>query len=149
MQNNTINWIENLSLAFAAGCLGAVANSLLVWGGGQLGVTAALGVKIAPTLTKGWLYPRIVWGGIWGLALVLPFMKSAMLRGLVISLAATAITLFVVFPSKGKGVMGIELGMLTPLFPLIFNGVWGIVAGAWYGQFRKKDGEQDPLLQIN
>lgn len=138
MPQNTNNWMEAVSLAFAAGCLGAIANSLLVWASGQLGITAALGVKIAPALTKGWLYPRIVWGGIWGLALVFPFVKSTVLRGLAISLAATAVTLFVLLPSKGKGAMGMELGILTPVFPLIFNGVWGIVAGAWYGQFEKK-----------
>jgi hypothetical protein len=40
--------------------------------------------------------------------------------------------LFIVFPIKaGKGVMGLELGLLTPVFVLIFNAVWGLTAAAW------------------
>lgn len=129
-----MKYFRELSLVFSAGCLGAFANSLFVWVFGLLGITAAFGVQIAPALTKSWLYPRIVWGGIWGAILLVPLIKkSHVLRGIVLSIAPTLITLLVVFPSKGKGLMGIELGTLTPVFPLIFNAIWGVVAGAWYG----------------
>ena len=63
---------RTLSLVFAAGCVGAVANSLMVYLFGHLGINAALGVKIAPNLTPSWLYPRIVWGGLWGFLFLLP-----------------------------------------------------------------------------
>jgi len=126
-------WVGRASLAFAAGGIGALANSLVVWACGQLGVTAAAGVKIAPALTPAWLYPRIVWGGLWGGLLLLPVLKrNAVLRGVVLSLLPTAATLLVFFPLKGKGLLGQQLGTLTPLFPLIFNAVWGAVAGWWY-----------------
>ena len=59
--------MKRLLILFAAGCLGALANSLLVWLSGDLGITRSMGVSIAPALTPNWLYPRIVWGGIWGL----------------------------------------------------------------------------------
>ena len=49
---------RDLTIAFAAGALGALANSLTVWIFGELGITAAAGVKVAPALTAGWLYPR-------------------------------------------------------------------------------------------
>ena len=61
----------------------------------------------------------------------MPIFRSYLLRGLVFSLAPTAVQLFVVFPKVGKGVMGLDLGNLTPLFVLVFNAVWGIVAGLW------------------
>jgi hypothetical protein len=36
--------------------------------------------------------------------------------------------LFYVFPVQaGKGIGGIELGLLTPLLVVFFNWVWGIV----------------------
>ncbi len=125
--------IQRLSIAFAAGALGALANSLLVWTCGKLGVTAAAGVKIAPALTPAWLYPRIVWGGLWGLVLLVPlFKRRAVVRGVVLSLLPTAATLLIFFPLKGKGVLGLELGALTPIFPVAFNAVWGVVAGWWY-----------------
>ena len=129
-----INLGRKLSLVFAAGSIGALANSLAVWLFGLLGITAAFGVKIAPALTSSWLYPRIVWGGMWGALLLLPVIKKApALRGLVLSIVPTLVTLFVVYPAKGKGMMGLELGTLTPLFPLFFNAIWGVAAGAWYG----------------
>jgi hypothetical protein len=121
--------MKKLLIFFSAGCLGGLANSLAVWLFGDLGITQAFGVKIAPTLTPKWLYPRIVWGGIWGLAFLLPALKSSYVRkGLLLGLAPTIVQLFVVFPLKAhKGMAGLELGILTPLFVLIFNSIWGIV----------------------
>jgi hypothetical protein len=113
---------------FAAGCLGALANSLVVWQFGQLHITAALDVAIAPGLAHAWLYPRIVWGGIWGLLFLLPVWQSRpLLKGALLSLFPTAVQLLVVFPMHHKGIGGLELGLLTPLFVLFFNWVWGVV----------------------
>jgi hypothetical protein len=37
-----------------------------------------------------------------------------------------------VFPMKAnKGAMGLELGMLTPLFVVVFNAIWGWTAAIW------------------
>lgn len=121
--------MKKLLIFFAAGCVGALANSMTVWLFGTLGINSALGVSIAPPLSPGWLYPRIVWGGIWGLLFVLPMMQSRLLmKGAVLSLFPTAVQLFVVFPLKAhKGVAGLDLGLLTPLLVLFFNWVWGVV----------------------
>ncbi len=120
---------RNLFIVFSAGCLGALANSLAVWGCGELGITHMAGVAIAPALSPGWLYPRIVWGGLWGTLFLLPMLYSKPLsKGLLLSLFPTIIQLFVVFPYKAhKGMAGLELGMLTPLFVIFFNGIWGVV----------------------
>ncbi len=127
-----------LSLVFAAGCLGALANSLTVWLFGQWDITQALGVAIAPALTPAWLYPRIVWGGIWGALFLSPLPRLRWwLRGLVFSLGPTLVQLFIVFPVKAdKGVGGLALGTLTPLFVLLFNAVWGVVAAWWLERCR-------------
>ncbi|WP_299587866.1 hypothetical protein [uncultured Microbulbifer sp.] len=123
--------MKKLLIFFAAGCLGALANSLMVWLFGVLGITAALGVSIAPALSAEWLYPRIVWGGIWGLFFFLPFKSSnLLLKGAILSLLPSVFQLFVVFPMMtGSGIAGFELGILTPIFVLFFNWVWGVVAG--------------------
>ena len=40
--------------------------------------------------------------------------------------------LFVVFPIKlGKGVMGLDLGTLTPLMVILANVIWGVVTSYW------------------
>jgi hypothetical protein len=121
--------MKKLLIFFAAGCLGGLANSIAVWLFGYFGITAFLGVSIAPSFTPAWLYPRIVWGGIWGLIFILPMLQSKLLlKGAVLSLFPTAVQLFVVFPIKAnKGMAGIDLGLYTPLFVLFFNWVWGFV----------------------
>ncbi|MEJ2039422.1 MAG: hypothetical protein P8X55_10855 [Desulfosarcinaceae bacterium] len=122
--------MKKLSILFGAGCLGGLANSAVVWLFGYLGITMSLGVSIAPSVSPAWLYPRIVWGGLWGLLFILPVLKSKLfLKGAILSLFPTAIQLFVVFPLKAhKGIAGLELGLLTPIFVLFFNWVWGFVA---------------------
>jgi hypothetical protein len=127
------NLARKISLVFAAGVLGGLMNSLAVWGAGELGITAAAGVKIAPKLSAGWLYPRLVWGGIWGVLFLLPMMQTRIWsRGFLYSLGPTLVQLFMVFPMKAnKGAMGLELGMLTPLFVVVFNAIWGWTAAIW------------------
>ena len=124
---------KRLTLIFAAGCLGGLANSLAVWLFGAYGVTKTLGVRIAPDLSPAWLYPRLVWGGIWGLVFLLPVFRSSVLkRGLLLSLGPTIIQLFVVFPYKAdQGMMGMGLGALTPLLVFVFNAIWGITVAIW------------------
>ena len=127
------NLARKISLVFAAGVLGGLLNSLAVWGAGELGITAAAGVKIAPKLSAAWLYPRLVWGGIWGLLFLFPLMQKRYLyRGLIFSLGPTVVQLFIVFPIKAsKGIMGLDLGLLTPLLVFVFNAIWGFAAAIW------------------
>jgi len=119
--------------AFAAGVLGGLANSLVVWFFGAAGVAGVFNVMIHPALSPKWLYPRLVWGGLWGLLFLIPAMKrSVALRGLLYSIAPSLAMLFIFFPRMGKGIYGLSLGMLTPVFVLFYNAVWGIVAALWY-----------------
>ena len=121
--------MKKILICFAAGCLGALANSIVVWAFGDFGITREFGVTIAPTLTSAWLYPRIVWGGIWGLLFVLPLLNAKPFsKGALLSLFPTLVQLLVVFPMKAnKGYFGLDLGLLTPAFVVIFNLVWGVV----------------------
>ena len=109
---------------------------MAVWGAGELHVTTRLGVRLDPHLTDEWLPPRVLLGGLWGLLLMLPMMRrrSIFLRGLVISLAPTLAQLFYFFPQSQRGMMGLSLGQLTPLFVLLANAIWGLVAAWWIKQ---------------
>jgi hypothetical protein len=122
--------MKKLLIFFGAGCLGALANSLAVWWLGDLGVARALGVAIAPALTKSWLYPRIVWGGIWGMLFFLPLLSARPLsKGTLLSLGPTLVQLYYIFPRvANKGILGMDLGTLTPVLVLFYNWVWGVVA---------------------
>ena len=123
---------RSLSLFFAAGVIGALANSLVVWGAAELGLPQALGVSLAPSVSPAWLYPRLIWGGLWGLLFVLPIALGVVPRGLLLSLAPSLFQLLVVFPAwAGRGIGGLELGTLTPVFVLFYNAVWGVTASWW------------------
>jgi len=121
--------MKKLLVFFAAGCIGALANSLTVWFFGDIGIMSSMGVSISPSLSADWLYPRIVWGGLWGLLFVLPMLQSKpLLKGSVLSLFPTIVQLFVVFPYQTRyGIAGLELGLLTPVAVLFFNWAWGVV----------------------
>lgn len=121
--------MKKILICFAAGCLGGLANSVVVWAFGDFGITREFGVAIAPNWTPAWLYPRIVWGGIWGLLFVPPLMNAKPFsKGALLSLFPTLVQLLVVFPMKAhKGYFGLDLGLLTPAFVIVFNLVWGVV----------------------
>lgn len=125
-----MNALRGILIAFGAGCAGGLANSLMVWAFGAWGINSAFGVSIAPAFTPAWLYPRIVWGGIWGILLLSRSpRRSPMVRGLFFSIAPSLVQLLIIFPYHTQnGVFGLGLGIMTPLFVLIFNAAWGITA---------------------
>jgi hypothetical protein len=125
--------LKRISGAFTGGALGALVDSFNIWMLGQAGITAMLGIGLRPGFTPSWLYPRLVWGGIWGLLLLLPVMKNRpVMRGVLLSIAPTAYVLLVVFPGMGKGQLGLGFGLLTPVLVLLLNFLWGIVASLWH-----------------
>lgn len=53
-------------------------------------------------------------------------------RGILFSLVPTLFQLFFVFPAlQHKGMLGLALGRLTPVFVCFYNAVWGLGAGLW------------------
>lgn len=126
--------MREFSAAFAGGCLGGLINRLLIWFFGVQGINARLGVAMRPALTAHWLYPAVVWGGLWGLLFLLPFLRGRTLtRGLLFSLAPSVVALFFILPIETHaGALGLRLGLLTPILVLFFNVVWGVVASYWY-----------------
>jgi hypothetical protein len=121
--------MKKILICYAAGSVGALASCIAAWLAGDLGVTRMAGVSMAPALTSGWLYPRILWGGLWGLLFLLPVIKSRTItRGTLFSLFPTLVQLFIIFPDReGYGIAGIRLGLLTPVFIFLYNWIWGIV----------------------
>lgn len=124
-----------VSVCFFGGVFGALVNSLFVWGMGISGLNELVGIQITPGLSWSWMRPRLVWGGIWGL-LFIPFIyrtaENPLPWGLAVGLAPTVNQLLYVFPVlAGKGMGGLELGLLTPGLVLVANSIWGMVTSSW------------------
>ena len=125
--------IRKISGAFTGGALGALIDSINIWVLSHVGITTLLGIGLKPKFTMVWLYPRLVWGGIWALLLIMPFLtRRTVIRGMIFSLVPSAMMLFVVFPGMGKGMYGLKFGALTPLLVIGLNFIYGIVASLWY-----------------
>lgn len=123
--------MNKLFVYFTAGCIGALASSLVAWFFGDIGITKMAGVAISPRLTTGWLYQEIIWGGIWALLFILPLFKSRpLLKGTLLSLIPSLAELLFFLPEGGNGMGGMELGSLTPVFVLFFNWIWAVIAAA-------------------
>lgn len=125
--------LRRLSGSFSGGLVGALVDSFNIWALGALGITDLLGVGMRPEFTPPWLYPRLVWGGIFGLLFATPFLEDRPVsRGILFSLAPSAVMLVVVLPNMGKGFLGLGFGNLTPVLVVGLNFIWGIVAAYWY-----------------
>ncbi|MBC8018189.1 MAG: hypothetical protein H7X83_06690 [Verrucomicrobia bacterium] len=125
--------IRKISAAFTGGVIGGFVDSFNIWAMGRIGISDMIGLAMKPEFNAPWLYQRMVWGGIWMLLLLLPLMGNrVILRGMLFSLLPSAMMLFFVFPSMGKGMLGLGFGMITPLVVIGLNLVYGIVAASWY-----------------
>ncbi|NIA71228.1 hypothetical protein HBA54_21750 [Pelagibius litoralis] len=129
---------NQISLGFAAGSLGALANVGFLIAAGAGGLIAAMSIQLPEPALPAFLYKQVAWGGLWGILLAVPLLGGNwVVRGLILSLLASAATLFFFFPmltsgDQGPGMAGLNLGTLTPVLVLVANAVWGLVAAWWY-----------------
>ncbi|MDA3969797.1 MAG: hypothetical protein PF442_00435 [Desulfobulbaceae bacterium] len=125
--------IRNISGAFTGGVLGALLDSFNIWAMGKTGISDLIGITMKPEFTAPWAYKRMIWGGIWMLLLLIPFLKSKIiLRGMLVSLIPSAMMLFIVFPAMGKGMYGLGFGTLMPIVVIALNFIYGVLASYWY-----------------
>ncbi|WP_346838307.1 hypothetical protein [Microbulbifer sp. SAOS-129_SWC] len=119
-------FVKNLSVCFAAGCLGGLGYALALWAMGHYGITRAFAVDIAPHLSNGYIYQRVVWGGICGLVFLLPLQKTWFARGFFLSLIPAGVLLLLILPMHGYGIGALLLGTLTPLVIVLACAAGGI-----------------------
>jgi len=121
--------MKNALVVFAAGCLGALIQCVVMWLFTRYGITHSLNVNLPGSIAPAWLYPRVVWGGLWGFLFLLPILSSSVFaRSFVLALIPTCVQLFIIYPIyQGKGVGGLSLGILTPFLVFFFFWVWALV----------------------
>ncbi|HTO52815.1 MAG TPA: hypothetical protein VMR50_05455 [Myxococcota bacterium] len=131
--------LRKLAGPYAAGALAALFTSLVLW----IAVRAKLGALVDVQLGK--LFPgglelhSLGWHVLEGslFALALPLARGRGLTpvraGLLISLLPSLRALFLQLPGAGYGMLGVQLGALTPVVVLAANGLWGWFLGTLVG----------------
>ena len=134
------NATKTLLYLFVAGALGGLTGGILVWALGALGVTPALGFNMVPDLTPNWISRRMFASGIWGVIFLIPlFQNSALKKGAALGVLPWLSSILVVFPYKmNVGFLGLEMGMGTPLWTLLFGIVWGVTGTLFLAKFHPK-----------
>lgn len=120
--------MKNALLVFAAGCLGALIQIVVMNFSQYYGFMHNLHVQLSVSYSPSWVYPRIVWGGLWGFVFLLSILSGGIfMRSLVLGLIPALVQLFILFPFyEGKGVAGFSLGILTPFLVIFFWWVWAL-----------------------
>ncbi|MHB8708156.1 MAG: hypothetical protein ACYC9I_04725 [Desulfuromonadales bacterium] len=124
-----------LAVCFCAGLLGALLSGLLLCLAAKFGAFELAGLHFSPRLKPDWFYPRLVWGGLWGMVYFLAVGQANargrwVRRGMWVSILPTAFELLVVFPYwSGHGLFGQQLGRLTPVLVFLANLTWGFFTG--------------------
>lgn len=131
---------QKLSVAFAAGAFGALANITFLVVIGLAGIIAAMGINASPLHFPALLYKQVAWGGLWGFIFVLPILaRSWWKRGIVLGTLPALAALLIFFPlqtvdGKGPGLFGLNAGDLTFVLVIAANWVWGLAAAWWYAR---------------
>ncbi|MGH7006356.1 MAG: hypothetical protein ACREIP_20615 [Alphaproteobacteria bacterium] len=116
-----------LTLGFGAGAFGACVLVLVAYLLARFGVPEQLGITFPPRPMPAALYQAVVWGGIWGLLLVVPVMNRLWwLKGIIIGALATVALLLYFAPPLRDG------PMMRLLYVLVLNAFWGVAAGFWW-----------------
>ena len=124
--------LTSISTALTAGVVGALGSSAALLIADRYGLLQHFdtALRAAPSLT--WLYPRMVWGGLWGVLLLVPLgPRNTFGRGLFWSLAPSLYQLLWRLPHQHAGLFGLALGQGTPFVVVGANLVWGLVAALW------------------
>jgi hypothetical protein len=120
---------------YAAGALAALLTSIVLW----IAVRAKLGAlcdvelgKLFPGgLDPHWLGWRVLEGSLFALAWPLARGRglTPVRAGLLVSLLPSLRELFLRLPGAGYGMLGVQLGALTPVVVLAANALWGWILG--------------------
>ncbi|WP_299004467.1 hypothetical protein [uncultured Shewanella sp.] len=121
--------MKRVLVLFGAGCIGALLASLLFWLLTYLGLGHYVKFPYFPVLSAGWLYPKVLWGGVYGLLLLIPILESKLwLKVILLSILITLVHLFIALPfSVYRGAAGLNIGLYAFLFALLFNFLWASI----------------------
>jgi hypothetical protein len=119
--------LRRLSLAFASGCFGVLLFYVAIRAGLAAGLINPPEAALKFLTSKAFLYRQVVWGGIWGFAFMIPFLKGKWwLRGPIVGFVASLAAIFVF----GSGAIPPAPRLIAIL--VLNMGFWGLTAAFWH-----------------
>ncbi len=120
---------RRLALGYFGGAVAGGARALALWIAARAGFLAALDVELAPAFAWSYFAPRLLWGGLFGLGYTgaRRLGGSALRAGLLLALVPALAELLVFLPRTGAGMLGLRMGLLTPVVVVLENALWGFV----------------------
>ncbi len=132
IRDRGVRFTDGFFAGFVAGLAAAAVNTLAIWLAGVTGLAAGIGAAAA-TFSLEEILSRLAFGALWGMVFApLAFISKIerlVAYGVVFSAAPTVVQWFVVFPLKGSGVFGLDLGVPTTLMVIAYNALYGLVLG--------------------
>ena len=131
-----------ISICFCAGMLSALVGLVAVWSWGMLGLPDLAGYAVRPLLAPVGFYPRLIWGGLWGVLFFLTVgsartRKHWIRKGVLISLLPTLLYLVLFLPDQVGS--GLTLSLVPPAIVTVVNLLWGIFVGLFSRLFWGRD----------
>lgn len=127
------NGVARAYQAFAAGAIAGFLQTFIIWVAGKVGLFVVLGIGVSFEFHLAWFYQRITWGGLWGFLFLVPMVVAwpQWKRGLLVGVVPAVASLFFFLPFKdGQGMLGLALGVMMPIVVILFDLLWGVIAGA-------------------
>lgn len=129
--------VNKLCIAYAAGTIGALANAAFIAVIAMMGINVIFDMVAFSSLSFGWLFPRMIWGGIFALFLLAPTLgKRWIVRGLLVSIVPTIIAIYAMPVLQGgmTEALKLEITLMILVITYLFNCVWGLVASYLYSE---------------
>lgn len=142
--------MDNIGKGIVAGFIATVVLSILMLMKSAMGMLPALnaiqmqtqmlhsfmGTPAAPVV--GWISHFIIgtvfWGGLFGAFNHLVPGKNELAKGVVFSVAAWLLMMFIVMPMAGAGFFGLNIGVMAPVATLVLHLIFGAVMGYSYAK---------------
>jgi len=118
--------LKKLPVVFSSGAFGGFIEVLTYYIFSLTGIVAIFGMPAAPGWKPEMVYRPVVWGGLWGIVFLIPFLDELyILKGIVLSILPTLAAWFIFIP--GKMPVNMRPGLMALLLIVIQNAIWGIV----------------------
>ncbi|MBE0500271.1 MAG: hypothetical protein IBX47_02430 [Desulfuromonadales bacterium] len=121
-----------ISVCFCAGILGALVGLGVISAWGMVGLPDLPISTVRPLLAPAGLYPRLVWGGLWGVLFFLTVgsartRKHWIQKGVLVSLVPTFYYLIFYLPEQISS--GSDFSLVALAVVIAVNLIWGFFTG--------------------